>query len=130
MRARITAVAAHLPDRTVSSAEVEARVAAESPGYRPHPTIVERMTGIRSRHVMRDDEQASDLAVAAARRALAERAVEPTAWTCWSSGRRRRTSWSPRPRTSSPPSSARPARSSTSRTPATASSTGSRWRTR
>ncbi|OLT34337.1 3-oxoacyl-ACP synthase [Actinomadura sp. CNU-125] len=77
MRARITAVAAHLPARTVTSAEVEARVAAESPGYRPHPTIVERMTGIRARHVMRDDEQASDLAVAAARRVLADRGLSP-----------------------------------------------------
>ncbi len=35
------------------------------------------MTGIRTRHVMRDDEQASDLAVAAARRVLAEPATEP-----------------------------------------------------
>lgn len=78
MRARITAVAAHLPARTVSSAEVEARVTAESDGYRPHPTIVERMTGIRSRHVMADDEQASDLAVAAAREVLAERGAEPS----------------------------------------------------
>ncbi|URM99680.1 ketoacyl-ACP synthase III [Actinomadura madurae] len=77
MRARITAVAAHLPERTVSSAEVEARVAAESPGFRPRPTIVERMTGIRARHVMPDGEQASDLAVAAARRALADRAADP-----------------------------------------------------
>ncbi|MBE1534520.1 3-oxoacyl-ACP synthase III family protein [Actinomadura algeriensis] len=77
MRARITAVAAHLPERTVTSAEVEARVAAESPGYRPHPTIVERMTGIRARHVMRDDEQASDLAVAAARRVLTDRGLPP-----------------------------------------------------
>ncbi|MFG2090205.1 3-oxoacyl-ACP synthase III family protein [Spirillospora sp. NPDC048824] len=81
MRARITAVAAHLPERTVTSAEVEARVAAESAtgdgGYRPHPTIVERMTGIRARHVMRDDEQASDLAVAAARGVLAERGIQP-----------------------------------------------------
>ncbi|TDC89251.1 ketoacyl-ACP synthase III [Actinomadura sp. 7K507] len=80
MRARITAVAAHLPERTVTSAEVEARVAAESAtadgGYRPHPTIVERMTGIRTRHVMRDDEQASDLAVAAARDVLARRGVQ------------------------------------------------------
>ncbi|WP_026401153.1 3-oxoacyl-ACP synthase III family protein [Actinomadura rifamycini] len=77
MRARITAVAAHLPERTVSSAEVEARIARESAGYRPHPTIVERMTGIRARHVMRDDEQASDLAVAAARRVLAARGLRP-----------------------------------------------------
>ncbi|HEU5024356.1 MAG TPA: ketoacyl-ACP synthase III [Spirillospora sp.] len=75
MRARITAVAAHLPPRVVTSAEVEARVAAESPGYRPHPTIVERMTGIRARHVMDDGEQASDLAVAAARRVLDQRGI-------------------------------------------------------
>jgi len=79
MRARITAVAAHLPAQTITSADVEARIVAESatpPGsgsYRPAPTIVERMTGIRRRHVMRDDEQASDLAVTAARRVLAER---------------------------------------------------------
>ncbi|MFD0682944.1 3-oxoacyl-ACP synthase III family protein [Actinomadura fibrosa] len=83
MRARITAVAAHLPERTVASAEVEAHVAAASAtatgGYRPHPTIIERMTGIRSRHVMDDGEQASDLAVAAARRALARRGAEPAA---------------------------------------------------
>ncbi|TDC68828.1 ketoacyl-ACP synthase III [Actinomadura sp. GC306] len=80
MRARIAAVAAHLPERTVTSAEVEARIAAESAadgGYRPHPTIVERMTGIRARHVMRDDEQASDLAVAAARDVLAQRGLQP-----------------------------------------------------
>ncbi|MQY03338.1 3-oxoacyl-ACP synthase III family protein [Actinomadura macrotermitis] len=77
MRARITAAAAHLPERTLTSAEVEARVTAESGGYRPHPTIVERMTGIRRRHVMGDDEQASDLAAAAARTVLAQRGVTP-----------------------------------------------------
>ncbi|MFI6521792.1 3-oxoacyl-ACP synthase III family protein [Spirillospora sp. NPDC050679] len=76
MRARITAAAAYLPDRTLTSAEVEARVAAESDGYRPHPTIVERMTGIRARHVMADGQQASDLAAAAARAALADRGLE------------------------------------------------------
>ncbi|WP_067812439.1 3-oxoacyl-ACP synthase III family protein [Actinomadura kijaniata] len=75
MRARIAAVAAHLPERTLTSAEVEARVDAASPAFRPHPTIVERMTGIRSRHVMDDDQQASDLAVAAARTALADRGL-------------------------------------------------------
>ncbi|MDL4819219.1 3-oxoacyl-ACP synthase III family protein [Actinomadura opuntiae] len=79
MRARITAVAAHLPPRVVTSAEVEARIAAESPGYRPHPTIVERMTGIRARHVMDDGEQASDLAVAAARRVLDRRGTRADA---------------------------------------------------
>ncbi|WP_433327177.1 3-oxoacyl-ACP synthase III family protein [Spirillospora sp. CA-294931] len=77
MRARIAGVAAYLPERTVTSAEVEARVEAESDGYRPLPTIVERMTGIRSRHVMRDDQQASDLAVEAARTLLAEQGRPP-----------------------------------------------------
>jgi 3-oxoacyl-[acyl-carrier-protein] synthase-3 len=70
-------VSSHLPERTVTSAEVEARIEAESGGFRPSPTIVERMTGIRARHVLADDEQASDLAVAAARRVLAERGHGP-----------------------------------------------------
>jgi 3-oxoacyl-(acyl-carrier-protein) synthase III len=71
MRARIRGVAAHLPARTVTSAEVERRVAEESEGFVPYRGIVERMTGIRVRHVARDDEQASDLAVAAAGKLLA-----------------------------------------------------------
>ncbi|GAB3687005.1 ketoacyl-ACP synthase III [Actinocorallia lasiicapitis] len=66
-------MAAYLPEQTVSSAEVEARIGP----YRPHPTIVERMTGIRSRHVMRDDQQASDLAVEAASKLLAEQGTRP-----------------------------------------------------
>ncbi|GAB2810115.1 ketoacyl-ACP synthase III [Actinocorallia aurea] len=73
MRARIAGVAAYLPDHTVSSAEVESRIGP----YRPHPTIVERMTGIRSRHVMRADQQASDLAVEAAGKLLADSGDEP-----------------------------------------------------
>ncbi|MCD0448210.1 ketoacyl-ACP synthase III [Actinocorallia sp. API 0066] len=73
MRARIAGVAAYLPEHTVSSAEVEARVGP----YRPHPTIVERMTGIRARHVMRADQQASDLAVEAAAKLLADSGERP-----------------------------------------------------
>src|ERR1044071_3775745 len=63
MKARITGVAAYLPERTVSSADVERRLE----GCVPHRGVVERMTGIRRRHVAREDQQASDLAVAAAR---------------------------------------------------------------
>lgn len=73
MRARIAGVSAYLPERTVTSAEVEGRIGP----YRPHPTIVERMTGIRRRHVMRDDQQASDLAVEAAAKLLAETGGAP-----------------------------------------------------
>ncbi|GAA2093820.1 3-oxoacyl-ACP synthase III family protein [Actinomadura alba] len=75
MRARIRGVAAHLPARMVTSAEVERRVADESDGFVPYGGIVERMTGIRVRHVARDDEQASDLAVAAAGKLLANEGV-------------------------------------------------------
>ncbi|RFU43154.1 ketoacyl-ACP synthase III [Actinomadura logoneensis] len=64
MRARIAGAASYLPETVLTSAEVEARIE----GYRPHPTIVERMTGIRARHVMRPDQQASDLAAEAVRR--------------------------------------------------------------
>lgn len=63
MRARITGVAAYLPEQTLSSAEVERRIE----GYAPPPGTLERLTGIRFRHVARPDEQASDLAARAAR---------------------------------------------------------------
>jgi len=56
-------VAAYLPDQTLSSAEVERRIE----GYAPPPGTPERLTGIRFRHVARPGEQASDLAVMAAR---------------------------------------------------------------
>ncbi|RCG30004.1 ketoacyl-ACP synthase III [Sphaerisporangium album] len=64
MKARITGVAAYLPERSMTSGEVESRIE----GYVPYRGVIERMTGIRRRHVAADDEQASDLAVAAVRR--------------------------------------------------------------
>lgn len=67
----LVAVAAHLPSAVRTSAEVEARIAAAG-GWAPPAGIVEAMTGIRRRHVLADDEQASDLAAAAARKVLAE----------------------------------------------------------
>lgn len=76
-RVGVTGVTAVLPERTMTSAEVEERVARHSGGYRPLPGIITRMTGIGSRHVADDDEQSSDLAVRAARRLLAERGLAP-----------------------------------------------------
>ncbi|MEV7008474.1 ketoacyl-ACP synthase III [Streptosporangium sp. NPDC051022] len=64
MKARITGVATYLPQRIMTSAEVERRIE----GYIPHRGVIERLTGIRSRHVADDDQQASDLAVGAVRR--------------------------------------------------------------
>ncbi|MCI2421764.1 ketoacyl-ACP synthase III [Saccharopolyspora sp. K220] len=72
MRAQLAGVAVHLPEREISTAEVERRIAAESAPFRPPTGIIHRLTGIESRHVMGDAEQASDLAVAAARKLLAE----------------------------------------------------------
>lgn len=63
MRARIVDVSTYLPPDTLGSDEVEERIK----GYRPPRGIVERMTGIRRRHVAGDGQQASDLAVEAAR---------------------------------------------------------------
>lgn len=76
-RVGITGVAAFLPERTVTSEEVEARVARDSDGYRPLRGIVARMTGIGARHLADDDQQASDLAVGAARRLLERRGLTP-----------------------------------------------------
>ncbi|HXV91851.1 MAG TPA: ketoacyl-ACP synthase III [Pseudonocardia sp.] len=68
MAARLAGVAVHLPERRLTSAEVEALIGP----YTPPPGLLHRLTGIESRHVMDDHEQASDLAVAAARKLLAE----------------------------------------------------------
>jgi 3-oxoacyl-[acyl-carrier-protein] synthase-3 len=72
MSAHLAGVAVHLPEQAVSTAEVERRIAAESAPFRPPTGIIHRLTGIGSRHVLGDEEQASDLAVAAARKLLAE----------------------------------------------------------
>jgi 3-oxoacyl-[acyl-carrier-protein] synthase-3 len=72
IRARLAGVAVHLPERRWDNAEVRRRVAAASDGFAPPGDLVRRLTGVTSRHVLPDDWQASDLAVAAARKLLAE----------------------------------------------------------
>nr|WP_042180376.1 ketoacyl-ACP synthase III [Kibdelosporangium sp. MJ126-NF4]CEL14361.1 3-oxoacyl-[acyl-carrier-protein] synthase, KASIII [Kibdelosporangium sp. MJ126-NF4]CTQ88727.1 3-oxoacyl-[acyl-carrier-protein] synthase, KASIII (EC 2.3.1.180) [Kibdelosporangium sp. MJ126-NF4] len=74
MGARLESVAVHLPERQVSTPEVEQRIAP----FTAPPGLINRLTGIESRHVLRDDEQASDLAVAAARKLLAESGTAPS----------------------------------------------------
>jgi 3-oxoacyl-(acyl-carrier-protein) synthase III len=73
MASRIAGVAAVLPERVRSSAEVEAMIE----GFRPPARIVERVSGVRNRHVAADDEIASDLAVAASRKVLANTGTDP-----------------------------------------------------
>lgn len=77
VRARIVGVATHLPERQVSSRAVEAAVRRHSNGFVPRAGIIETMTGIRSRHVADDSVQASDLAVAASVKLLADRGIAP-----------------------------------------------------
>lgn len=75
--ARIAGVAAHLPARRMTSAAVEAEIRRRSDGFVPRTGIVEATTGIRLRHVADDGVQASDLAVAASTKLLAERGIAP-----------------------------------------------------
>ncbi|WP_030381253.1 MULTISPECIES: 3-oxoacyl-ACP synthase III family protein [unclassified Streptomyces] len=71
LRARIAAVSSHLPSRYRTMDEIRARIAGTG-GYAPPPGLLEDLTGVRGVHVHEDGENASDLAVAAARTALAE----------------------------------------------------------
>ncbi len=77
MHGKITGAAAYLPPLRVPSADVEARIARSSEGFTPYAGIVERLTGIRNRHVAAPGQQASDLAVAAAGKLLANRGIGP-----------------------------------------------------
>jgi 3-oxoacyl-[acyl-carrier-protein] synthase-3 len=65
MRSVVTGVGGRLPERVLTNAELAAMVDTSD------EWIVER-TGIRRRHIARDDEKTSDLALAAARAALAD----------------------------------------------------------
>jgi 3-oxoacyl-[acyl-carrier-protein] synthase III len=68
-RVGITAVAHVLPEREVTTAELQDRVAAAS-GLRLPPGLFAVTTGIERRRIADDDEYASSLATAAARLAL------------------------------------------------------------
>ena len=69
---RISGIGIHLPERTRSTEQTERDLRDGNPGLRPPTGLIRRMTGVRSVHIKPDDWQASDLAVAAAREALAE----------------------------------------------------------
>lgn len=71
----IAGVEVHLPERTVRVADAERALAARNPGVVPAAGMVERLTGVRSVHLVPDDWQASDLAVAAAEKLLAAQGV-------------------------------------------------------
>lgn len=70
IRSAVTGVGSYLPEQVVTNADL-AKIVDTSDEW-----IVER-TGIRQRHKAREDEPTSDLAVAAARRALADAGRSP-----------------------------------------------------
>lgn len=71
-RARLTAVAVHLPSRYRTLEEIRAGIAAAGSPYVPPPGLLEDITGVRGVHACEQGVCASDLAVSAARKALAE----------------------------------------------------------
>ncbi|MEU4245513.1 ketoacyl-ACP synthase III [Actinoplanes sp. NPDC026619] len=72
----ITGIAYALPAREVPTAELQRRVAVAS-GLMLPPRMFEQATGIQRRRVAADDEYASDLAIDAATKVLAEAGRDP-----------------------------------------------------
>ncbi|WP_368499402.1 3-oxoacyl-ACP synthase III family protein [Herbiconiux sp. A18JL235] len=72
MRARLAAVATYLPEERRSAGETEARLRQENPDLALPAGLVARLTGVEAVHLRPEGWQTSDLAVAAARTALAE----------------------------------------------------------
>ena len=75
--ARITGVGAEIPSRVVTTAEVEERAQIGRFGF--EQGWLERVTGVRERRWADPEVRPSDLAAAAARKALAHAAVDPMA---------------------------------------------------
>lgn len=69
-RVGMTAAASYLPGVPIPTHELEDQVRERSPGVRIPRGLFQRMTGIESRHVAAPNEQASDLALSAARKIL------------------------------------------------------------
>jgi 3-oxoacyl-[acyl-carrier-protein] synthase-3 len=75
--ARIVGVAVHLPERIRDVAEAERELHRRNPKVAPRLPMVSRLTGVRRVHVADDDQQASDLAVAASQTVLDRAGLGP-----------------------------------------------------
>ena len=69
-RSIVTGTGSYLPERVVSNAELAARIDTSD-------AWIQERSGIRQRHIVADGEVTSDLATAAAERALAAAGMEP-----------------------------------------------------
>lgn len=74
--ARVTQVATYLPETGMTTAAVEARIAEFNPGFTPPAGLIERLSGVRYRHVAPDHWLPSDLAVAAVTKLLDRSGVD------------------------------------------------------
>ncbi|MGW6006606.1 3-oxoacyl-ACP synthase III family protein [Oerskovia enterophila] len=73
----LAGVSVHLPERTVQVADAERALARSSrPGAVPRLPMVSRLTGVQQVHVLPDDWNASDLAVAASATLLAAQGLD------------------------------------------------------
>ncbi|MFB4289597.1 3-oxoacyl-ACP synthase III family protein [Nonomuraea sp. ATR24] len=77
--AQVTDVALHLPGTSLTTAELEDRLADLNPGVPIPRKLIECVTGVSSRHVADADQRARDLAVTAARDLLARTGHPPAA---------------------------------------------------
>lgn len=69
---RLAGLGVYLPESTRTTAETEQRLRSGNPTLKLATGLIHRMTGVETVHVRPDGWEASDLAVAAARRALDE----------------------------------------------------------
>jgi 3-oxoacyl-[acyl-carrier-protein] synthase-3 len=75
--AKISGLEVHVPPGRLDTEQLERKLAASSPEFRVPKGMISRLTGIRTRSVMAETEQASDLAAAAAVKLLANNGLEP-----------------------------------------------------
>lgn len=76
-RARLTSAEVYLPRTQRTTRETEQRLRAENPGLLLPTGLIRRMTGVKRVFVRDEGEQASDLAVKAAQKVLAENDGDP-----------------------------------------------------
>lgn len=79
MRAVITGVGHYLPERVVTSAEIEATLSERSDTFRMPTGMIELLTGVQERRYAPTDAASSDLAAAAGLAALANAGTHPMA---------------------------------------------------
>ena len=68
-RAAIASIGSALPESVIDTADISRRI-QETTGYKITNGLIERLTGVRTRHYRADDEHPSDLACRAATQAL------------------------------------------------------------